>query len=447
MPLNTNQIKYSVIILAAGLGTRMKSGIPKVLHKVSGRTMLEHSIITALKLSSDVVIVGRKDIPEMKEIADKYGVNLVYQEQQLGTAHAAICGVDVINSDSDITVILYADTPMVKADTINYAGNRLYKNEKAGLSVFTFVDNYENQYGRIIFDKKHEYIEQIIEFKDLVSIGENPKEFATCNSGVKIIKTKYIGKLLKSVDNKNAKGEFYLTDIVHLARDMDLLVLNEKICPAEFQGVNNLQELALVNKYSNKEICKKFMDDGVIIVDPDNTTILCDVEIEPGVIIEPYCYISNTKIGAKSHIKSFSHIEGAEIDKNTVIGPYARIRPGSIICENAHIGSFVEVKASIIGDGSKANHLSYIGDVEIGKECNIGAGVIFCNYDGKKKHKSVVGDKVFIGSNSSIISPISIADKSMVAAGTVVTKNVEDEKTLVISRPEEMHIKDKAKHL
>ncbi len=438
----------SILILAAGKGTRMKSDLPKVLHKVANREMLNLVIDEAKTLKpKNITIVVSEEMKNFKEkilsAHPEVKISFVLQKERKGTAHAVLTGLTSFEkevSKRSLTddlgqklIILYGDTPLTNHVTIKKMADRL---EDFSLCILGFDDEEENAYGRLVVDAKG-HLERIVEFKDAT---DEERKIALCNSGVVAVDGKKIKSLLDQVKNNNASGEFYLTDIVAIAGEMGLKRTFIKTELEEVLGVNSRVELARIGEIKQNQIRKKMMDSGVTLLDPSSVYFSYDTKISYDVIIHPHVFFGpEVEIAKNVEIKSFSHIEGAEISSGVTVGPFARIRPGTKIAENVRIGNFVEIKKSYLKKGAKVNHLSYIGDSEIGVEANIGAGTITCNYDGYSKFKTKIGDRVFVGSNSALVAPVKIADGSVIAAGSVITKDVEKD-ALAVSRGKQTNI-------
>jgi bifunctional UDP-N-acetylglucosamine pyrophosphorylase/glucosamine-1-phosphate N-acetyltransferase len=438
----------SILILAAGKGTRMKSDLPKVLHKVANREMLNLVIDEAktLKPKNITIVVS----VEMKNFEEKIlaahpevKISFVLQKERKGTAHAVLTGLTSFEKEGSkrsLTddlgqklIILYGDTPLTNHVTIKKMADKL---EDFSLCILGFDDEEENAYGRLVVDAKG-HLERIVEFKDAT---DEERKIALCNSGVVAVDGKKIKSLLDQVKNNNASGEFYLTDIVAIAGEMGLKRTFIKTELEEVLGVNSRVELARIGEIKQNQIRKKMMDSGVTLLDPTSVYFSYDTKISYDVIIHPHVFFGpEVEIAKNVEIKSFSHIEGAEILSGVTVGPFARIRPGTKIAENVRIGNFVEIKKSHLKKGAKVNHLSYIGDSEIGVEANIGAGTITCNYDGYSKFKTKIGDRVFVGSNSALVAPVEIAEDAVIAAGSVITKDVEKD-ALAVSRGKQTNI-------
>lgn len=437
----------SIIILAAGKGTRMKSDLSKVLHKVAGLEMINHVIMTAKRLNpKDLAVVISDELSayqdQIKAFHDDIDIKFVIQNERKGTGHAALIGLSALGDKSekrsDKILILYGDTPLLEVETLSEMTQSLGEN---AVCVLGFESQFENQYGRLVVNENDD-LERIVEFKD-ANLEE--KVIELCNSGVVAVLGDKFDEFLSKIDDNNASGEYYLTDIVKIARDSDLkcgYVLTDE---EEVLGVNSRVELARVEDIKQNKMRHEFMTNGVTLLDPFSVYFSYDTKIENDVIIhQNVVFGPNVEIKSGSEIKSFSHVEGAKIDNNVVVGPFARLRPGSELEKNVKIGNFVEVKKSKLEQGAKVNHLSYIGDSEIGQNSNIGAGTITCNYDGFNKSKTKVGANVFVGSNSALVAPVEIEDNAMVGAGSVITKNVAQD-DLAVARCQQKNLTKAAK--
>ena len=441
------KFKPTIIILSAGNGKRMQSSIPKVLHEISMRPIIEYviSLARAFNSNSDLInIVVNEELQNhkiFKNLSNKYKLKNILQKQRLGTGDAVKVACDNIDSINDLVLILYGDTPFVKKQTII----NMYDNINSGvdLCILGFDSKNPDGYGRIISDEDN----RILEIIEDVDADDQQKKIKLCNSGIILAKKHVIKGFLDENNDVNysSQNEFYLTDIIKYA------VLRKMVCTyiltdeAEVMGINNRTQLINAEYYNQKLIVKKLLNNGVTVVNPESSYFANDISIQKDVVIYPNVFIGkDTVINKDSIINSFSHIEGAIIEEKSIIGPFARIRPKTKIGNNAKIGNFVEIKNSTLMNNVKAGHLSYIGDATISKDVNIGAGTVFCNYDGKNKHHSFVGEKVFIGSNTAIISPVKIDSKSMVAAGSVITKNVE-KNDLALARSKQINLKNKSK--
>lgn len=448
MALNT------AVILAAGAGTRMKSKIPKVLHKVCGLSMIE-SVIKEVKSShieNIIVVIGNGAEAVEEELSDM-NVSFVLQKEQLGTGHAVLQAKDSIPDSGDV-IVLCGDMPLITQETIK-AFMRYHKENNHDISILTAELENPFGYGRIVKDDNG-LVNKIVEQKDA---SEDELLIKEVNSGVYCFKAGILKKHLADIDNRNAQNEYYLTDLIEIGvrnkYDIGAFSLSD---PKEIMGVNSRKQLAEAESLMRQRIVEKLMESGVSFIDTSNCYIDKEVEvgmdtvIYPGVILKGKTIIGeNCIIGQNSRIENGTIEDNVKIQssviidsivrKGTNIGPFAYLRPGSSIGQNVKIGDFVEVKNASIGDGSKASHLAYIGDAEVGKNVNIGCGVIFVNYDGKNKNKITVEDDAFIGSNVNLIAPVTVRKRGFVAAGTTVTLEVPDG-ALCIGREKQKHIKN-----
>ncbi len=370
----------------------------------------------------NITIVISNEMLEIREQIQKthseVKINFTIQKERRGTGHAVSCAVKENQKIGEKVLVLYGDTPLIEAQTLQ---KMLKKLDEFSLCILGFEDEEENSYGRLVVDSKG-HLEKIVEFKDA---SAEERKIALCNSGVMAIDGKKIHQLLAQIKDNNAAGEFYLTDIVGIAGEMGLKrgFLETEI--TEVLGVNSRVELAEVEEIKQNQMRTNFMESGVTLLDPFSVYFSFDTKIANDVVIHPQVFFGpKVSIAKNVEIKSFTHIEGAQIAAGAVIGPFARIRPETKIDENVRIGNFVEVKKSHLKKGAKVNHLSYIGDAEVGVEANIGAGTITCNYDGFNKSKTKIGDGVFVGSNSALVAPVEIGDGALIAAGSVITKDV-----------------------
>ena len=421
-----------ILILAAGKGTRMNSDTPKVLHEVMGITMIEHVIEKAKLLKpSKISIMINKDLLNIKK---KFpNIRMLIQEPQLGTGHAVQIFLKKNILKNNKLLVLYGDNPLVDQADLKNMKSELKKND---IIIMGFNEVKNSSYG-IIVEKKGK-VEEIIEFKDATKVQ---KKIKVCNSGIIAMSNKSL-KLVNQIKNNNVKKEFYLTDIVKLSKKYNhkIKLIRAKDAKTAL-GINDMDELSNAEKIMQDQFRKKAMKQGVQMIAPETVFLSKDTVFGKNVKIEPYVIIgSKVSIGSGVIIKSFSYIEQAIIKNKASIGPYARIRPGTLLEENSKVGNFVEIKNSKIRKNSKINHLSYIGDAEIEEEVNVGAGTITCNYDGVKKSKTVVKKGSFIGSNTSLVAPIVIGSNSIIGAGSTITKDVPNN-FLALTRTKQKKIK------
>ena len=406
----------------------MKSALPKVLHPVAGRPMLAHVLAVAKALSATrMVVVTAPGAVKVAKVADEWGAESVPQDRQLGTGHAVLCSEEALAGFDGNLLILFGDAPLLTADTLGKLTGRL--GPEAGIAALGFRAADPTGYGRMVTDG--DSLARIVEHKD-ASIAE--RKIDLCFAGMLAGKARTLFALLHGVTNDNAQGEFYLTDVIALAGKRGLRCVAVEGPESEMQGVNSRAQLAQADATFQSRTRLALMDSGVTLISPETIHLAADTVIEPDVTIGPFVVFGpGVTIKRGAEIRPFCHIEGAEVGEGAIVGPFARLRPGAILEESVHIGNFVEVKAARIEKGAKANHLAYIGDARVGAATNIGAGTITCNYDGENKHKTDIGAGVFIGTNSTLVAPLTIADGAYVAAGSTITENIEKD-ALAIGR-------------
>jgi len=432
-------MSLSIIILAAGKGTRMKSAITKVMHQLAGRALLEHVIDTATALTPDsMAVVCGNGAEQLMPLLDSHSIPSALQSEQLGTGHAVMQAVSVFEN-SDQVLVLYGDVPLTQLETLEALIN---SGDQSSLRVLTTNLADPTGYGRIVRNDNGEVI-CITEQKDAdgktLAIHE-------VNSGIMVLPSKWLTSSLDKLSNNNAQGEYYLTDMVALAVE-DGLTINTVCCDdnAEVAGVNTRQQLSELERHFQILQANDLMENGVTLADPSRLDIRgnlqtgTDVSIDINVIFEgdvtlgdnveigANCIVKDSEIGQGSIILPNSMIDSSKIGAEVNIGPFARLRPGTILSDSAKIGNFVETKNANIGEGSKVNHLSYIGDTDMGKGVNIGAGTITCNYDGANKHRTTIGDNAFIGSDSQLVAPVTVEAGATVGAGTTLRKDAPEE--------------------
>ena len=419
----------AAVILAAGQGTRMKSPTPKVLHRIGGRTLLDHAIDTAQALNCEriVVVVGAHS-PQVGEHARKRlgeGATVV-QDPPLGTGHAVLAAREALADFDGDVVVTYADCPLLTAPTIEPLFAMRDASARGGgadVAVLGFEAANPTGYGRLILAPGHVLL-RIVEEKEA---DDTVKQVKHCNSGVLAADRAVLFDLLSQVRNDNAKGEYYLTDVVGLAHERGLSTRAAFASEAAVQGVNSQGELAAAEAVWQAARRAAFLVEGVTMPAPETVHVSWDTRLAAGVAVEQFVVFGpGVSVASGAVIKAFSHLEGAAVGEGALIGPYARLRPGAEIGPDAHIGNFVEVKKVKVGAGAKANHLSYLGDGSIGPKANIGAGTIFCNYDGFDKFETHVGANAFIGSNTALVAPVRVGEGAMTGSGSVITKDVED---------------------
>lgn len=414
--------KRAAVILAAGQGTRMRSSTPKVLHAVGGRAMLDRAIDAAQELGCDpiVVVVGAHSPEVGQHVEKRLGPgSTALQDPPLGTGHAVRSAESALGDFDGDVVISYADAPLLDADAI--AGLFAVREAGADVAVIAFHAEDPTPYGRMVMGVGDD-LAKIVENKDAT---EEEKHIQLCNSGIMAVPAKLLFELLAEVKNENAKGEYYLTDIVALARERRLHCRIAIAAEEDVMGVNSQIELAIAESVFQTRRRGELLEDGVSMVAPETVFVSFDTRIAGGVLIEPNVVFGpGVTVEAGARIRAFSHLEGCTVREGAEVGPYARLRPGADIGPKAKVGNFVEVKNVTMGAGAKANHLAYLGDGEVGAKANVGAGTIFCNYDGFGKARTVVGEGAFIGSNSSLVAPVTIGAGAYVGSGSVVTKDV-----------------------
>jgi bifunctional UDP-N-acetylglucosamine pyrophosphorylase/glucosamine-1-phosphate N-acetyltransferase len=409
----------AAIVLAAGLGTRMKSALPKVMHRIAGRPMINHVLATLAeqKISPVVVVIG----PEMDSLAKVVAPHAVaVQHDRRGTAHAVQQAQETLKDFEGDIVVVYGDTPFIGGETIARMRAARREGKKPAVVVLGFTPVDPGGYGRLVTSA--EGLERIVEAKD-ASPAE--REIRLCNSGIMLADAKGLWQLLAHVTPNNAKNEFYLTDIVGLARKAGLFCAVVEGDAEELLGINSRVELAEAEAIFQRRARRTAMENGATLTAPDTVFFSADTQIGKDVEIGPFTVFGpRVTVDDNAVIKGFCHIEGARIAGGAVVGPYARLRPGADIGENAHIGNFVEIKNAKLESGAKVNHLSYVGDARVGAKANVGAGTITANYDGFSKSHTDIGAGASIGSNSVLVAPVKIGDGAMTGAGAVVRKDV-----------------------
>lgn len=431
------------VILAAGEGTRMKSALPKVLHEIAGLPMVAHVVKAAEAAGTGglALVIGH-GAQQMREAAERFapGAKIFVQEKRLGTAHAVLAAREAIAVGHDDVLVMFGDTPLIDAEALKTARQKLAQG--AAVVVVGFRTENPTGYGRLI--EKDGRLVAIREEKDC-----SPEERAItfCNGGLMAIAGKHALGLLDAVGNENAKGEYYLTDIVGIAAGRGLEVAAVEASFENALGINNRAELAEAEAIWQKRRRREVMLSGVTLLAPETVYFSFDTEIGPDAVVEPDVWFGpGVTVAAGARIHAFSHIEGAAIGPNAEVGPFARLRPGAELGKKAKVGNFCEVKKAVVEEGAKVNHLTYIGDARIGAGANIGAGTITCNYDGYSKFFTDIGKGAFIGSNSALVAPVSIGDGAYVASGSVITENVPDD-ALAFGRTRQKTLPGKAREL
>lgn len=414
--------RRAAIILAAGKGTRMKSDMAKPLHAVGGRSMLDWSLALCAECGIErTVVVWGAHSPDVRDCAEAAGAITALQDPPKGTGHAVQCAQDALSDFQGDVIVLYADTPLIAAQTVEQVFQAL--DDKGDVAVLGFEAEHPAGYGRLV--ETDGILKAIVEDKDA---SARERQITLCNSGVLATSSSLLFELLSKVDNQNAKGEYYLTDVVGLAVEASHKARAVRGDEAEMLGVNSRADLATAEAAFQTRKRQQMMDDGVTLIAPDSVYFAHDTKIEPDVIIEPNVVFGpGVTIGRGSRILGHSHIEGATIGQNVSVGPFARLRPGAVLKDQAKVGNFVEVKKSILGEGAKVSHLTYLGDSDVGAGANIGAGTITCNYDGFLKHKTIIGEGAFIGSNTCLVAPVSVGKNAMTGTGSVISQDVPDD--------------------
>ena len=418
--MNGAKMANAVIILGAGLGTRMNSDLPKVLHPIAGAPMLVHAMQAAMVLDPlrCVVVAGYEAAQVQKAaLAHDPDVTVVVQAEQLGTGHAVAQAQAALADFVGDALVLYGDTPFIRPDTLEAM---IEARQTHDIVVLGFEAEEPARYGRLIL--KGGQLDRIVEYKDAT---DDERAVTLCNSGVIAADAATLFDLVAAIGNDNAAGEYYLTDIIAIARARGLTATVVECAEAETLGINSRFELAQAEALFQNAARMTALDDGVTLIAPEtvyfayDTVIGRDAVIEPNVVFGP-----GVTVESGATIRAFSHLEGCHVSRGAIVGPYARLRPGAELAENTRVGNFVEVKNAVIAEGAKVNHLSYIGDADIGPRSNIGAGTITCNYDGVSKHHTTIGADVFIGSNTMLVAPVSVGDQAMTASGSVITRDV-----------------------
>ncbi len=445
-------MNLAVVILAAGKGTRMKSDLPKVLHPIAGRPMVQHVVDAAGALDPDntVLIYGHGGDAVRQAVT---GSRLQWAEQaeQLGTGHAVAQALPHL--EEDVVLVLYGDVPLIQPQTLRDFVARV---DDRSLALMTLTLDDPSGYGRVIRDADGK-VRRVVEQKDA---SDDEKAVREINTGILACTRRFLNDSLPRLSNSNAQGEYYLTDLIAMAVDAGMEVVTEQPGHAwEVDGVNDRVQLARLERVYQRVRAEALMRAGVTLLDPDrldirgnlqcgedvtldiNTVLEGDVVIGDRVTVGPNCLIRNARIGSGTHIEANSVVDGAVVGEHCQVGPFARLRPGTELAARAKVGNFVETKKAYVGEGSKVNHLTYIGDSRIGKGVNVGAGTITCNYDGVNKFQTVMKDGAFIGSNSSLVAPVTIGENATVGAGSVVTKDVPDQ-GLAVARGQQRNIQN-----
>jgi bifunctional UDP-N-acetylglucosamine pyrophosphorylase/glucosamine-1-phosphate N-acetyltransferase len=415
MTTSSSSQGLACIILAAGEGTRMRSGKAKVLHAVAGFPMIAHVKRACESLSPQKIVAVLA--PGAEEVAAAVAPHAsVVQKERLGTAHAVLAAKDALKDFKGRILVVYGDTPLLRPETMS-----ALVGQKAPMSLLSFESDKPNQYGRVVIND-NSVAEKIVEFADA---SEAERAIRHCNAGVMAFDSALLWELLDAIKPHNKKNEYYLTDAVGLTRGKNLICGVVTCDEEEALGVNSRTDLSVAEAAFQKRARHYVMELGVTLHDPASVYFSADTKLARDVTVEPHVVFGpGVEVEEGVEIRAFSHLAGVRVKKNAFVGPFARLRPGTQIGEEAHIGNFVELKKAQVDAGAKINHFSYVGDAHVGARSNIGAGTIFCNYDGVHKHQTDVGADVFVGSNSSLVAPVTIGDGATIAAGSVITENV-----------------------
>lgn len=448
-------MKLNIIILAAGMGKRMQSDLPKVLHRIAGKPMLAHVLDNArqLQASKIIVVVGHGADVVKSHFANEHDLRFALQMPQYGTGHAVQQALDQLvggDDPNDMTLVLYGDVPLVQAKSLQ----NLLNTAGQGVGILTEILADPSGYGRIVRNEQGN-VTRIVEHKDA---SEQEKSITEVNTGILCVPTALLKKWIPQLDNNNAQGEYYLTDLIGFAVNDNIPVRAAQAgAHWETLGVNSRRQQAQLERLWQQEQANRLLDQGVTLADPDHFhlrgELICgkDVFIDTacvfegkvilgdGVHISSHCVLRDVTLAAHTRVEAFSHLEQATAEEHAIIGPFARLRPGTQLGTHSHVGNFVELKKTQLGAYSKANHLSYLGDALIGEKVNIGAGTITCNYDGVNKFQTVIHDGAFIGSNSQLVAPVTVGENATIGAGTTLTKNAPADK-LTLARAKQQTI-------
>lgn len=414
--------KYACIILAAGKGTRMCSNLPKVMHKLAHKPLIVHVLEAVAELAPEKVITvvapGMDSVREAA-LAAYPACGFAEQKEQKGTGHAAMCAEAALKKFDGVVLIVFGDTPLITPDTLKHLAHEAVVGDMA---VLGFHPEDPTGYGRLVLQGG--VLARIIEHRDA---SEMEKEITLCNAGVMAVQARHLFSLLHGLGANNLAGEYYLTDIVAEAASMGHACRVVEADAQEVMGINTRAQLAEAEHIIQQRLRARAMENGATLIAPETVFFAADTQLGRDVVVQPHVVFGpGVRVESGTEIRAFSHIEGAHVGANAVVGPFARLRPGAKLAEEVHIGNFVEVKASEVARGAKINHLSYVGDASVGEAANVGAGTITCNYDGVKKHRTEIGAGAFIGSNSSLVAPVSIGAHAKVGAGSVITEDVPD---------------------
>jgi bifunctional UDP-N-acetylglucosamine pyrophosphorylase/glucosamine-1-phosphate N-acetyltransferase len=415
----------AAIILAAGLGTRMRSALPKALHPLAGKPMINHLLAACEQVFERIVVVIGPEMPALEKAVAPHAT--VVQAVRLGTGHAARQAAPLLRDFSGDVAVLYADNPLISISAIR---RLIGKRDEAGLALLAMRPADPGRYGRVVLGPAGN-VDRIVEWADA---SEVERAIGLCNAGVVCARAADLFRWLDAINDNNAKGEYYLTDIVGLAAAEGKRVVAEEAAEAELAGANTRAELALLEAGTQARLRAAAMAGGATLTAPETVFLSWDTQLSEDVTIGPNVVFGpGVTVEDGAEIRAFSHLEGCTVRRGAIIGPFARLRPGTEVGRAAHVGNFVELKAAMLGEGAKANHLSYLGDVKVGAGANIGAGTITCNYDGVNKHRIEIGTGAFVGSNTALVAPVRVGDRALVAAGSVITEDVPED-ALAIAR-------------
>ncbi|MFX0541351.1 bifunctional UDP-N-acetylglucosamine diphosphorylase/glucosamine-1-phosphate N-acetyltransferase GlmU [Roseovarius sp. S4756] len=423
----------ALIVLAAGKGTRMKSDLPKVLHPIAGAPMLIHALRAGAALEpTRIAVVTGHGAEAVEAAAQEHDeeIRCVRQEEQLGTAHAVAQARGALDGHDGDALVLYGDTPFIRPETLE---RMIAARQEHDVVVLGFKAADPGRYGRLIM--QGDALDRIVEFKDAT---DEERAVTFCNSGVIAADSATLLDLIEAVGDDNASGEYYLTDIIAIARARGLSATAIACDEAETLGVNSRAELAAAEALFQARARTQAFEDGVAMQAPDTVYFAYDTMIGPDTLIEPNVVFGpGVTVENGAHIRAFSHLEGCHVSRGAVVGPYARLRPGAELAEDVRVGNFVEIKNAVLEAGAKVNHLTYIGDADLGEACNVGAGTVTCNYDGVMKHRTTIGAGAFIGSGTMLVAPVSVGAGALIGSGSVITRDVPED-ALAIGRAQQV---------
>jgi bifunctional UDP-N-acetylglucosamine pyrophosphorylase/glucosamine-1-phosphate N-acetyltransferase len=415
----------AAIILAAGQGTRMKSSMPKVMHRLAGRPMVQQLLAACAPVFQRIVVVVGPGMPELEKTVAPHAT--VVQTERLGTGHAARMAAPLLEGFTGDVAVLYGDNPLITTATLE---RLVAAREEAELALLAMRPADPAKYGRVVLDASGQ-VERIVEWADA---SEAERAIALCNAGVVCAAAPHLFRWLAALRNDNRQGDYSLTDVVRAARAEGLRARAVEAPEAELRGINSRAELAVAEAEVQAKLRAAAMAGGATLVMPETVHMSFDTQLGRDVVVEPHVvFAPGVTVEDGVTIRAFSHLEQCVVRSGAIIGPYARLRPGTEVGEGAHVGNFVELKAATLGAGAKANHLTYLGDVTVGAGANVGAGTITCNYDGVNKHRTVIGEGAFIGSDTALVAPVRVGARAITAAGSVITEDVPDD-ALAIAR-------------